>query len=145
MIEILSESKLNRATKTNLRNNFQIQKNINSLIKHYLAKEELHERLKDLPSQFKQPQPRAWKPINWQSINREQVSGIDLRVFLSVIVGAMDTEAPIRGYTQTSRQYFQKLHPQMAQYVGGTIDENEKLIETRFVGKRRASAYPCIN
>ncbi len=144
MIEILSESELNRANKTNLRNNFQIQKNINSLIKHYLAKEELHERLKDLPSQFNQPQPRAWKPIDWQSINREQITGIDLQVFLSVIVGAMDTEAPIRGYTQTSRQYFQKLHPQMAQYVGGTIDENEKLIEPGLWEKEERQHTPAL-
>ena len=41
----------------------------------------------------------------------------------------MDTEVPIRVYTQTSRQYLQKLYLQMAQYVGGTIDENGKLIE----------------
>ena len=96
MIEILRKPESYLIGKTNSgTKNFQIQKNINSLIKHYLAKEELHERLKDLPSQFKQPQPRAWKPINWQSINREQVTGIDLQVFLSVIVGAMDTEAPI--------------------------------------------------
>ncbi len=129
MIEIPSESDLNQIIKTKLHTNyFQIQQNINSLIKNYLASKELHERLKDLSSQFNQPQARAWKPIDWQSINYEQITGIDSQVFLSVLVGAMDTEAPIRGYTQTSRQYLEKLHPQMAQYVGGTIDENEKLI-----------------
>ncbi len=129
MIEILNESDPNQIIKTKPHTNyFQIQQNINSLIKNYLAVDELHQRLKDLPSQFNQPQARAWKPIDWQSINLEQITGIDSQVFLSVLVGAMDTEAPIRGYTQTSRQYLEKLHPQMAQYVGGTIDENEKLI-----------------
>ncbi|MGB3653007.1 MAG: ferritin-like domain-containing protein [Rivularia sp. (in: cyanobacteria)] len=129
MIEILNKYQISQTSKANSHPNyFQIQQNINSLIKNYLAVDELHQRLKDLPSQFNQPQARAWKPIDWQSINLEQITGIDSQVFLSVLVGAMDTEAPIRGYTQTSRQYLQKLHPEMAQYVGGTIDENEKLI-----------------
>ena len=120
MIEIPSESAPNQIIKTKPHTNyFQIQ-HINSLIKNYLASKELHDRLKDLSSQFNQPQARAWKPIDWQSINYEQITGIDSQVFLSVLVGAMDTEAPIRGYTQTSRQYLEKLHPQMAQYVGGT-------------------------
>jgi hypothetical protein len=145
MIETLSESAQNRAVKTKpYTKYFQIQQNINSLIKNYLASKELHKRLKDLPSQFNQPQPRAWKPVDWQSINCEQITGIDLQVFLSVLVGAMDTEAPIRGYTQTSRQYLQKLHPHMAQYVGGTIDENGKLIELGLWEKEERQHTPAL-
>lgn len=129
-------------------NYFQIQQHIrqriNFFIKHYLAKKELDERLTELPSQFKQPQARPWIPIDWQSIHREQVIGIDIEVFLSVLVGAMDTEAPIRGYTQTSRQYLNKLHPQMAQYVGGTIDETGKLIEAGLWEKEERQHTPAL-
>jgi hypothetical protein len=145
MIEILDKPEPNWASEANSHPNyFQIQQNINSLIKNYLASNELHQLLKDLPSQFKQPQPRAWKLIDWQSINREQIIGIDLKVFLSVLVGAIDTEAPIRGYTQTSRQYLQKIHPQMAQYVGGIIDENENFVEPGLWEKEERQHTPAL-
>ncbi len=98
----------------------QTQRRIRSLIDKYIAVEKLHERLQDLPIQFVNPQRRPWKPIDWQAINRNQIIGLDAEVFLSILIGAMNTEAPIRGYTQTSRQYLEKLHPQMARFVGGT-------------------------
>ncbi len=145
MIEILSNSKLNQQSRANLpANYFQIRHNINFLIKRYLTKKELDERLKELPLQFKKQQVRAWKPIDWQSINHEQITGIDLQVFLSVLIGAMDTEAPIRGYTQTSRQYLQKLHLQMAQYVGGTVDEEENLIQPGLWEKEERQHTPAL-
>ncbi|MBV6625607.1 MAG: ferritin-like domain-containing protein [Rivularia sp. (in: Bacteria)] len=145
MIKILSKSHINRENNANCDTNYwQIQQNIKSLIKYYLTKEELNERLKDLPLQLQQPQPRPWKPIDWQSINCEQIIGIDLEVFLSILIGAIDTEAPIRGYTQTSRLYLQKLHPQMAQYVGGTIDDNGKLIEPGLWEKEERQHTPAL-
>ncbi|MEM7712449.1 MAG: ferritin-like domain-containing protein [Cyanobacteria bacterium P01_A01_bin.68] len=145
MINISSKTESNWVDKNNsYRNYFQIQQRINFFIKHYLAKKELDERLTELPSQFKEPQVRPWKSIDWQSIHREQIIGIDKQVFLSVLVGAMDTEAPIRGYTQTSRQYLEKLHPQMAQYVGGTIDESGKLIEPGLWEKEERQHTPAL-
>ena len=145
MINISSKTESNWVDKNNsYRNYFQIQERINFFIKHYLAKKELDERLTELPSQLKERKARPWKSIDWQSIHREQIIGIDKQVFLSVLVGAMDTEAPIRGYTQTSRQYLEKLHPQMAQYVGGTIDESGKLIEPGLWEKEERQHTPAL-
>jgi len=56
---------------------FQTQHRLRSLIDKYLAVEKLHDRLQDLPLQFANPQPRPWKPIDWQTINRNQIIGID--------------------------------------------------------------------
>lgn len=123
---------------------FQIQCRINSLVDRYLSFEKLHDRLKDLPIQFENPQPRPWKPINWQGINCDQIVGIDPDVFLSVIVGAMDTEAPIRGYTQTSRQYLEKLYPQLACFVGGTVAEDGSVLEPGLWEKEERQHTPAL-
>ena len=105
-------------------NYFQSQRRIKSLVDCYLCFEKLNNRLQDLPIQFENPRSRPWKLIDWQTIHRDQIIGIDLDVFLSIIAGAIDTEAPIRGYTQTSRQYLEKLHPKLARFVGGTVGED---------------------
>ncbi|MBH8573870.1 ferritin-like domain-containing protein [Nostocaceae cyanobacterium CENA369] len=123
---------------------FQIQGRIRSLTNRYLAVEKLQDRLEDLLSQFENPQPRPWKPIDWQAINRNQIIGIDAEIFLSILVGAMDTEAPIRGYTQTSRQYLEKLHPQMARFVGGTVSENNNLLELGLWEKEERQHTPAL-
>lgn len=123
---------------------FQIQRRITSLIDNYLAVEKLKNRLQDLPVKFKNPQTRPWKSIDWRSINSEQVIGIDLEVFLSVLVGAIDTEDPIRDYTQTSRQYLEKLHPEMARFVGGIADENGKLQEIGLWEKEERQHTPAL-
>ncbi|WP_392533487.1 ferritin-like domain-containing protein [Nostoc sp. C117] len=123
---------------------FQIQHRLRSLIDKYLAAEKLHDRLQDLPIQFANPQPRPWKPIDWQTINRNQIIGIDPEVFLSILIGAMDTEAPIRGYTQTSRQYLAKLHPQMARFVGGTVAKDDNLLELGLWEKEERQHTPAL-
>ncbi|RCJ37907.1 hypothetical protein A6770_14045 [Nostoc minutum NIES-26] len=123
---------------------FQTQHRICSLIDHYLAVEKLQDRLQDLPLQFENPQPRPWKPIDWQAINRNQIIGIDVEIFLSILMGAMDTEAPIRGYTQTSRQYLEKLHPQMARFVGGIVDRNDNLLELGLWEKEERQHTPAL-
>ncbi|MBC1222270.1 ferritin-like domain-containing protein [Nostoc sp. UCD121] len=122
----------------------QTQRRIRSLIDKYIAVEKLHERLQDLPIQFANPQPRPWKPIDWQTINRNQIIGLDAEVFLSILIGAMDTEAPIRGYTQTSRQYLEKLHPQMARFVGGTVNEDGELLELGLWEKEERQHTPAL-
>ncbi|MBE8998028.1 ferritin-like domain-containing protein [Nostoc sp. LEGE 12447] len=122
----------------------QIQHRIRSLIDRYIAVEKLHERLQDLPLQFANPQPRPWKPVDWQTINRNQIIGLDAEVFLSILIGAMDTEAPIRGYTQTSRQYLEKLHPQMARFVGGTVGKDGELLELGLWEKEERQHTPAL-
>ncbi|MFB2770924.1 ferritin-like domain-containing protein [Pelatocladus sp. BLCC-F211] len=122
----------------------QTQRRIKSLIDKYLSHEQLCDRLQDLPLQFQHPQPRPWKQIDWQAINCNQVISINPEVFLSVLVGALDTEAPIRGYTQTSRQYLENLHPQMARFVGGTVDENENLTELGLWEKEERQHTPAL-
>jgi DNA-binding transcriptional MerR regulator len=123
---------------------FDNQRRIRSLIDHYLAVEKLQDRLQDLPLQFQNPQPRPWKHIDWQTINREQIIDIDPEVFLSILIGAMDTEAPIRGYTQTSRQYLEQLHPQMARFVGGTVGEDDNLLELGLWEKEERQHTPAL-
>ena len=125
-------------------NYFQTQHRIRSLIDKYLAVEKLHARLQDLPIQFANPQSRPWKPIDWQTINRNQIIGLDAEVFLSILIGAIDTEAPIRGYTQTSRQYLEKLHPQMARFVGGTVREDGELLELGLWEKEERQHTPAL-
>ncbi|MBW4490204.1 MAG: ferritin-like domain-containing protein [Trichocoleus desertorum ATA4-8-CV12] len=110
-------------------NHWQIQRRIDALINCYLSVEHLRDRLEDLPVQFRTPQTRPWQPIDWQAIDRQQVVGIDLDVFLAILKGAIDTEAPIRQYTQTSRLYLEQLHPQLARFVGGTVDGHGSLTE----------------
>ncbi|HLO85556.1 MAG TPA: ferritin-like domain-containing protein [Nostocaceae cyanobacterium] len=125
-------------------NYWQLERRIKSLIDHYLTLEILRDRLQDLPLQFQNPQPRPWKHINWQAINREQIIGIQPEIFLSILVGALDTEAPIRGYTQTSRKYLEKLHPQMAWFVGGVVDENDNLLEPGLWEKEERQHTPAL-
>jgi len=122
----------------------QTQRRIRSLIDKYIAVEQLHDRLQDLPIQFANPQPRPWKLIDWQTINRNQIIGLDAEVFLSILIGAMDTEAPIRGYTQTSRQYLEKLHPQMARFVGGTVGKDGELLELGLWEKEERQHTPAL-
>ncbi|HIK04639.1 MAG TPA: ferritin-like domain-containing protein [Trichormus sp. M33_DOE_039] len=125
-------------------NYWQTQQRLRSLIDNYVAAEKLHERLQDLLKQFTNPQARPWKPIDWQAINRNQIIGVDPEVFLSILIGALDTEAPIRGYTQTSRQYLETLHPQMARVVGGTVGEDGELQEIGLWEKEERQHTPAL-
>lgn len=72
------------------------------MLDRHLSLDHLRDRLEDLPLQFATPQVRSWEPIDWHTINADQLVGLDLDVFLAILQGAMDTEAPIRHYTQIS-------------------------------------------
>lgn len=120
------------------------QRQICSLIHEYLADEKLNERLQDLQRQFEHPQTRPWQHIDWQAIHRDQIVGIDLDIFLSILVGALDTEAPIRDYTQTSRQYLAKLHPEMARFVGGVISTDGNLVELGLWEREERQHTPAL-
>ncbi|MBW4473169.1 MAG: ferritin-like domain-containing protein [Stenomitos rutilans HA7619-LM2] len=125
-------------------NYFQLQRQLRSLIDHYLSTEHLYDRLQELPIQFANPQPRPWQSINWHAIERQQIVGIDPDVFLAILVGAIETEAPIRQYTQTSRQYLEALHPQLARFVGGTIAADGSLLEPGLWEKEERQHTPAL-
>lgn len=100
----------------------QARRRVKALTQRYVTVEVLGDRLADLPHQFQNPQPRRWHPVHWAAISPDQVSGIGLDTFCAILLGTINTEAPIRGYTQASRQYLEHFYPQMAQFVGGTVD-----------------------
>jgi hypothetical protein len=122
----------------------ELQQKINHLVDRYLSFAHLDDRLADLPEQFIQPQPRPWQAIDWQAIQREQIVGIDVEVFLAILQGAIDTEAPIRHYTQTSRQYLNHLHPAMAKFVGGTLHPDGTLHEPGMWEKEERQHTPAL-
>jgi hypothetical protein len=119
-----SNASLSNLSPRNLQLRSNVRIAITELINIYLDRTQLDNLLQELPRQFEQPQPRKWSRIDWQSINNEQIIDIEPQLFLAILKGSIDTEAPIRDYTQTSRQYLDAVHPQMATYVGGTLDEN---------------------
>ncbi len=122
----------------------QTLKRINSLVDNYLSLEKLCDRLSDLPAQFENPQARPWAAIDWQAINPSQIIGVEPDVFLSVIVGSMKVEAPIRGYAQVSYRYLEKFHPQMARLVGGTFGEDGLLQEIGLWEKEERQHTPGL-
>jgi hypothetical protein len=134
-----------RAGQPNIQPNYlQLQHRITVLIDCYLSLEHLSDRLTDLPLQFAHPQTRPWKPIPWQAIDRSQIIGIQPGVFLEILQGAIDTEAPIRGYTQTSRRYLEHLHPQLACFVGGTLTPDGSLLEPGLWEKEERQHTPAL-
>ncbi len=110
----------------------------------YLSCAQLHHNLAELPTQFQQPTSRPWSKIDWQSIDVSQIHGIEVAVFLAVLQGSMDTEAPIRGYTQVSRRYLENLYPQMANYVGGTLNDQGRLMEPGLWEKEERQHTPAL-
>lgn len=106
----------------------QIKARIQYLIDHYLALDTLSDRLIDLPKQFTAPQPRSWQKIDWRTIHPSQIVGVEPALFLGLIASSVEIEAPIRAYAQISWSHFHKIHPQMAQFLGGDYDEQHQLM-----------------
>ncbi|NEQ28817.1 MAG: ferritin-like domain-containing protein [Microcoleus sp. SIO2G3] len=117
---------------------------LKELLNHYFSTVHLNDRLQDLPHQFHHPQPRPWKPIDWQAIAIDQIVGIEPEVFLAILRGAIDTEAPIRGYTQTSRQYLESIDPRMARFVGGVVAADGTLLEPGLWEKEERQHTPAL-
>lgn len=122
-----------------------VQQRIKYLIQHYLRIEHLSCRLNDLPQQFNNPQVRPWQKINREAISPEQIVGIELDVFLKILIGAINTEAPIRDYTQASRQYLQAIHPPMAKFVGGSVALDGSLQELGLWEKEERQHTPALS
>lgn len=125
-------------------NFWQTKTRIHNLLDTYLTQDILCDRLEDLPEQFLNPQPRPWRTIQWQNISQEQILGIEFKTFLSIIKGTLDTEAPIRGYTQTSRQYLASIHPAMARFVGGVVGKDNSLLELGLWEKEERQHTPAL-
>lgn len=121
-----------------------IPRRLHQLIHNYLSVNILDDRLQDLSQQFQHPQPRPWQPIAWDKIDPDQIRGIDPLIFLAILAGSIDTEAPIRGYTQTSRQYLAPLYPLMARFVGGTVNEQGEVIELGLWEKEERQHSPAL-
>ncbi|MEO1589961.1 MAG: ferritin-like domain-containing protein [Cyanobacteria bacterium J06632_22] len=122
----------------------QLQHRIDALIDQYLPLAHLDERLADLPQQFANPQPRPWARIPWTAIDADQVLGIDTNIFLAILSGTINTEAPIRGYTQASRQYLTPLDARMAYFVGGQVDTTGQRLEPGLWEKEERRHTPAL-
>jgi hypothetical protein len=122
----------------------QLHDQLNDIITAHLSIDHLNARIEDLPHQFQHPQTRPWQPIHWAEIHPDQIIGIKPAVFLSILSGAINTEAPIRDYTQTSRQYLAPFYPQMARFVGGTVDANGHLLEPGLWEKEERQHTPAL-
>jgi hypothetical protein len=101
-------------------NYLQIRARMNRLVDRYLTIDILSQHLINLPSQFVQPQVRKWEPIDWQSVNRSQIVGVDPDLFIMLVAGATEIETPIREYSNETWNYMRSIHPGMAYFVGGT-------------------------
>ncbi len=121
-----------------------LQTRIKTLVARYLNPQSLGDRLADLPQQWANPQPRPWQPIAWHQISVQQLCRIDPLVLLAILGGAADTEDPIRGYTQASRQYLAPLSPAMACFVGGRVDAQGRLIEPGLWEKEERQHSPAL-
>jgi hypothetical protein len=122
----------------------QLQTRINHLVDHYLSLDRLQTHLEDLVDQWQQPRPRPWGPIQWNAISPDQVMGIAPDIFCRILAGAINTEAPIRGYTQASRQYLAPYHPAMARFVGGRVNAIGALIEPGLWEKEERRHTPAL-
>lgn len=126
------------------RNRLQILKRIRTLTHRYVSQAVLRDRLEDLPRQFEQPTVRPWSAIAWHRVSPNQLVGIDPQTFGSILLGAINTEAPIRDYTQSSRQYLTMLYPAMARFVGGEVNATGKLVEVGLWEREEKRHTPAL-
>jgi hypothetical protein len=118
---------------------------IRNLLNQHLSFAQLNNRLEDLPAQFKQPQMRPWQVIDWDAIATDQIIGISPEVYLAVIAGCMNIEAPIHDYSHTSWHYLQRLYPEMAKFVGGVRSADGSLIEMGLWEKEERQHAPVLH
>lgn len=117
---------------------------IRTLRQRYVTAAILHDRLKDLPHQLEQPTLRPWGAIAWRDVHPDQLVGIDRETFCATLLGAINTESPIRGYTQSSRQYLETLYPAMACFVGGRVDASGTLVEVGLWEREEKRHTPAL-
>jgi hypothetical protein len=118
---------------------------VGHLLNHYLSFRQLNARLYDLPIQFKRPQMRPWQVIEWQAIAPDQIVGISPAVYLAVLAGCMNIEAPIHDYSHTSWHYLQQLYPDMAEFVGGVRTADGSLLKMGLWEKEERQHAPILH
>ena len=125
-------------------NYFSMSNRMAHLVNHYLCLEKLNQYLEDFPAQLQNPQSRPWKPIAWQQIHSGQLIDLELTLFLDIITGIINTEAPIRGYTQASRQYLEQVSPSLARFVGGVVAEEGSISKLGLWEKEERRHAPAL-
>ncbi|RZM82315.1 hypothetical protein [Leptolyngbya iicbica] len=125
-------------------NGLQILQRVRRLRQCYVTEAILCDRLAELPQQLAHPTVRPWGAIAWGDVHPDQLIGIDRATFCATLLGTINTEAPIRGYTQSSRQYLAQLYPAMARYVGGQLDESGKLVEVGLWEREEKRHTPAL-
>lgn len=123
---------------------WQTRSRLNYLVERYLSLDILSDRLLDFPTQFVQPHPRHWQPIHWRNIHRQQIIGVEPRLFLGVILSAAEIEAPIRDYSGESRRYLQQVCPQLARFIAGTSSGNGRIVELGIWEKEERQHAPAF-
>jgi hypothetical protein len=123
----------------------QIRARINHLINYYMSFDRLSQHLTDLPTQFIDPSTRPWEPVNWQAIHPDQILGIDPVIFTQLLASAAEIEVPIRGYSQESWQYLRELHPQMAEFMGGSKHPDGKIATLGTWEKEERQHAPALS
>ncbi|MBP0022294.1 MAG: hypothetical protein J7647_32650 [Cyanobacteria bacterium SBLK] len=101
---------------------------LRDLIDRYLSCEKLDERLFELSFHHQETQLRPWQPIDWDAIDREQITGISPELFLAAI--AMSAE--VKAIPVYSRQMWEKVSgipSHIAAFLGSAIDEDGNLLE----------------
>jgi hypothetical protein len=122
-----------------------IRSRINALLDRYMAIPTLSNRLADLPRQFTHPQQRHWDRITWAAIDPDQIIGIAPDVFIKVLTGIVEIEAPIREYGQESWAYFHTVHPAMAGFIGGDCGADGSLHSVGTWGKEERQHAPAFS
>ncbi|HEY9908833.1 MAG TPA: ferritin-like domain-containing protein [Thermosynechococcaceae cyanobacterium] len=62
-----------------------------------------------------------------------------------MIAGASEIEAPIRGYSQESRSYLEQLHPEMANFMGGSVAEDGSMLTLGLWEKEERQHAPTFS
>lgn len=121
-----------------------ILQRVRSLQRRYATPTHFRDRLADLPAHLAQPTVRPWGAIAWREVHPDQLIGIDRATFCATLLGTINTEAPIRGYTQSSRQYLARQYPAMARYVGGCLDESGQVVEVGLWEREEKRHTPAL-
>ncbi|MEO0852328.1 MAG: hypothetical protein AAFY15_02320 [Cyanobacteria bacterium J06648_11] len=104
------------------------RRRINALLDRYLAVAVLSDRLSDVQAQFDASQARPWERFNLRHIHPEQIVGIRPELFVRVLASAAEIEDPIRDYARESHHYLHPVHPKMAEFMGGSLDEDGRIL-----------------
>lgn len=101
---------------------------IKALIDCYLSFEMLGDRLFELSFHHQDAQLRPWQPIDWQAIDREQITGIPVELFLAAIAISAEVKAmPV--YSRQTWENVSGITPHIAAFLGSAIDENGNVLE----------------